>query len=116
MVRFTRSICIALVLVAQTSASNKWFSLWPVASDRFEENNKVTEDLANRPGIGKDNFMKSESPTLGVMYWFAKLSDEDVKHYDSDEVPGVCTTHQASRIVLVKLMEIRLSTLPTLSN
>lgn len=76
---------LAVLYVSPCTALDKYYSLWPVASDHSDDNDKITEDLTNR--IGSDNFMMSKSPTLGVMYWFAKFSDEDVKHYQG--VPGV---------------------------
>ncbi|KAI4143814.1 MAG: hypothetical protein L6R39_004445 [Caloplaca ligustica] len=76
---------LIVLYILPATALAKYYSLWPVASDHSDDNDKITEDLTNR--VGSDNFMMSKSPTLGVIYWFAKLSDEDVKHYQG--VPGI---------------------------
>lgn len=80
-------VVLVLAIVRGADADNPYYSIWPNFHTDNAANTKITDDLNSR--IDPSKIWISKSKYLGIMYWYAPLSDDDKAYYSS--FPGVST-------------------------
>ena len=73
---------LVLTFISYVIAADTYYSTWPEASGDTAANQKITDDL-NAELPDKNKLYVSQSKTLGVMHWYAPLSDALKSRYDT---------------------------------